>query len=375
MLQAEFLRSVQANYERILLEEKPEEKKYQYCILMRGGIKGLLPCSLRYINGSAFLYYDITSKQNVSQLYQEKRIDRDWMKDFLWSLRQIRLELSRFLLDIQNVIWYPEHIFQDLDRSIFSFLYYPYYEGEDSFLRLLDFFVERINYEDEMLVEFVYKMYDRYESVGYDYLKNQIFQDAEWMDKPQEETVVKQEIPTAVIPEPSEINTFNGSPEEKNEKKGLRFFFENKLKKGKADKVDYQRELQLSLIGHEQQNFKIAEEDTYAEEYGQTIYISEGEETVQQRRLYTANDQILVQLDNPAYVIGKKKDEVEVVLEDASISRMHARIIREKDSYYIEDLNSTNGTFKNNLRMQPYEKRELEEGDEIRMGKVVLYFR
>lgn len=64
-----------------------------------------------------------------------------------------------------------------------------------------------------------------------------------------------------------------------------------------------------------------------------------------------------------------------MVLEDSSISRMHARILKEKEYYYLEDLNSTNGTFKNGLRLQPYEKRRLEEGDDIRCGRVLFVFR
>lgn len=49
--------------------------------------------------------------------------------------------------------------------------------------------------------------------------------------------------------------------------------------------------------------------------------------------------------------------------------------VKEEDGYYLEDMNSTNGTFKNGLRMQPYEKRKLEEGDEITFGKRTLIYR
>ena len=38
-------------------------------------------------------------------------------------------------------------------------------------------------------------------------------------------------------------------------------------------------------------------------------------------------------------------------------------------------MNSTNGTLKNGLRLQPYEKRKLEEGDEITFGKRILIYR
>ena len=97
MLQTEYVRSLNCNYERLLLEEKPEEKRYQYCILGRGGIKGLLSCSLRYINGQAYLYYDISSRQSITQLYGSRQITRGWMRDFVWSLKKLQQELERFL--------------------------------------------------------------------------------------------------------------------------------------------------------------------------------------------------------------------------------------------------------------------------------------
>ena len=110
MLQTEYLRSLNSNYERILLDKKPEERKYQYCIISRGGIKGLLSCSLRYINGLAYLYYDISSKQSITQICDRHVISRKWMKDFFWSMRHIQLELGRFLLDERNILRYPHKI-------------------------------------------------------------------------------------------------------------------------------------------------------------------------------------------------------------------------------------------------------------------------
>ena len=35
MLNTEFVKNLHNNYERIMLEKKPEERRYQYCILSR----------------------------------------------------------------------------------------------------------------------------------------------------------------------------------------------------------------------------------------------------------------------------------------------------------------------------------------------------
>ena len=123
--------------------------------------------------------------------------------------------------------------------------------------------------------------------------------------------------------------------------------------------------------------YAVAEETTYeAEGYGRTVFFEEKTDNSERiYRLYTLEGRLLANLEKQIFSIGKKKEEVDLVLEDASVSRIHARIILEKGNVYLEDLNATNGTFKNGLRMQPYEKRRLEEGDEIKCGKVILVLR
>jgi hypothetical protein len=60
---------------------------------------------------------------------------------------------------------------------------------------------------------------------------------------------------------------------------------------------------------------------------------------------------------------------------DAKVSRRHARIIHRDDTYMIEDLGSTNGTFVNRgRRLLPGSPQPLNEGDEIIVGKTFMRF-
>lgn len=61
----------------------------------------------------------------------------------------------------------------------------------------------------------------------------------------------------------------------------------------------------------------------------------------------------------------------DITLNDASVSRHHARLVRVMDSYYLEDLDSTNGTQRNH---RPITKHVLKHSDEIRIGGFTLYF-
>lgn len=385
MLNTEYIRSLNANYERLLLKQKPEEKRYQYCMISRGGIKGLLPCSLRYIDGDAYLYYDITSKQNIAQLFEKRSITRQWLLDFLWSMRRVRREMSRFLLEESNLIWFPQHVYQDLEKKDFYFIYMPYCEQNTGFQELMEYFIENIDYQDESLVEYLYKAYEQYEAAGEIYLQNKIFEDAECLkdvkkdNDVSEEELDKEDIEDGVIDDVEQIKT----REEENkkqletvrqtgEKKGLFNFWESRRKKDKQERESYTRNLQLTMAG-----YAVAEETVYDEEdMGRTVYMEEKPEPREiTHRLLSEDGKLLMTLDQSSYTIGKKRGEVDLVLSDISISRLHARIVKDNDGFYLEDMNSTNGTFKNGLQLQPYEKRKLEEGDEITLGKITVLYR
>lgn len=384
MLEAEYVRNCNCNYQRILLEEKPEDKRYQYCILNRGGIRYLLPCSLRYIDNKAYLYYDISSTQNLVKVFGERKIDRDWMKDFLWGIKQLRYELDRFLLEEEHIVWNPEHIFQDLEKNDFSFLYIPYFQGDTGLTELFDFMVERVAYEDENLVEFVYGIHEKVSQIGMEYLHRQIHEDFAKVENretgkaPEKEgnvlTPIRKEVTGGPVLQEK-------MPSERKEtgKKGIRFFLDGKRNK-QAKKEEYRELLRRSLNeipGYavcETVEYNKQEEVSFEEEFGKTIYIEEITK-IKTAGLYKPDGELVVVLEKFPFVIGKKKEAVDLALNDYSASRVHARIIREEGGVYIEDVNSTNGTYKNGLRLQPYEKRKLEIGDELRFGKTEYVYR
>lgn len=427
MIESEYVKSMNCNYERIKLEASPEEKRYQYCIVSRGGITGLLPCSLRSINGESFLYYDITSKQSLNQIFQKKTVDRQWVKDFVWNMKRISRELGRFLLDEANVIWYPDQIYQELGDNRWNFLYYPYYKGDNGFRNFLEFIVEKINYEDSSLVECVYKIYEQYDSFGDSYLKDKIYTDIQALDemqaaedcgsKTEQNNVIEKIEKTEDI-----VNTVQNEQEEhavaSKNRKGLLSFLEGSRKKDKEAREKCRAENHYLMdngepmpktgkVAENRSFYKIGkntgndvvcnepgsfrEGNTYLENYtgkneggydenpddsiGRTVYMENvAENTDSRRRIYDVDGKMLRVLAEDSLVLGKKTGEADVIINNSSVSRVHARISYSNGEYIIEDLNSTNGTFKNGLRLKPYEKRKLTQGDEIKLGSVAIMY-
>jgi len=68
--------------------------------------------------------------------------------------------------------------------------------------------------------------------------------------------------------------------------------------------------------------------------------------------------------------IGRSPD-AEVFLDDVTVSRNHALIVRRRDGLYIDDLGSLNGTYVNRRRI---ESHKLEDADEIQIGKYKLSY-
>jgi two-component system, cell cycle response regulator len=75
-------------------------------------------------------------------------------------------------------------------------------------------------------------------------------------------------------------------------------------------------------------------------------------------------------LSRTDHQVGRRPD-LDVPIELDSVSRRHARFVKDGESWVIEDLGSTNGTYVNDERV---EKRQLRDGDIVRFGEGVVKF-
>ncbi|MEO6887779.1 MAG: FHA domain-containing protein [Ktedonobacteraceae bacterium] len=76
-------------------------------------------------------------------------------------------------------------------------------------------------------------------------------------------------------------------------------------------------------------------------------------------------------LEHPVLTIGRGI-ESDVVINDPSISRRHAQIVRQPNGMYVQDLASRNGTYINDeLLVAPW---QLEPGDIVRLGNISLEY-
>jgi hypothetical protein len=68
--------------------------------------------------------------------------------------------------------------------------------------------------------------------------------------------------------------------------------------------------------------------------------------------------------------IGRSPD-TEIFLDDVTVSRDHAVLVRRSGAWYLDDSGSLNGTYVNRRRIDSH---RLEDGDELQIGKYKLTY-
>jgi len=76
------------------------------------------------------------------------------------------------------------------------------------------------------------------------------------------------------------------------------------------------------------------------------------------------------QVSGERLTVGRRPDS-DIFLDDITVSRDHAIIVRRGHDYYIDDCGSLNGTYVNRERI---ESHHLTDGDELQIGKYKLAF-
>lgn len=355
-------------------------ERYDYRILMHNRIRRLLPCSMRQMDGEDFLYYDISSKQPLERLYEGGMLKASDLADIIREIAAVQADLGEYMLDESGLLLEEGMIFADVETKELHFAFYPgnkeavrQYEG------LADFFLGNTDHSQEQAVDLAYEFY-RMSKTDYFVLssflplleKKLASVKTGW----EEESLAEME-----RLEGAALKADFGDSQDREEKE------ETGEKEGKKAKKEGVFQRLLSFLKREKgarAETDISEEwsDMVWDSYEQQLYENGSQETVyfadldkKERQIQKAlclraeegNRKILLR-DFPI-TFGKMKGRVTVVLEDHSVSRIHAQIEAAEDGMRIRDLNSRNGTCINGKKLLPNETEPLQEGDTVSFGR------
>lgn len=98
-------------------------------------------------------------------------------------------------------------------------------------------------------------------------------------------------------------------------------------------------------------------------------------------KVTASGEEIMLPAEKTDLIVGRSHKEISPDIDlapfggsKAGVSRRHSRLVQKAGEWFIEDLNSTNGTFINGLRLRPQQTVVLKNGDIVRCGQVELEF-
>ena len=88
----------------------------------------------------------------------------------------------------------------------------------------------------------------------------------------------------------------------------------------------------------------------------------------------TGKTEVMIGREDPISNIYPDVDLTPHGGEEGGVSRLHAKLLISGGQYLVEDQNSTNFTYVNRQRLQPKTPTPIKDGDELKLGRVVMKF-
>lgn len=420
-------------------------------MLQNNHIEPLLPVKIRHIDNRSLYYYDVTSRQQFSKIYEYRKLSRKNVDNILYSLNEMVDAVNEYMLNLNCIILKTECIYVDVSKDKLYFAYGK--EQEDSSFqqelkRLFDYVIEHFDHgAGDTDVLYIYNLYQKIVRGEYDasnlkalaetdslscdsdISKEKIENDENVLDFiPMEEVEEQEEVENkkvfllfniarvclgvvmvaaigrmlapSYVPVPVSdtgaliiiiscaalIAVISRIPKSLftriETKKVMEPFRYDKKDRYEGCDNDRNDDSHINSGYKDVNDYYKTNNDSYDkdgdddnENYdGNTMLLSDyfnnkKDKTV--KLLYKGNDGFPdIEVSQFPWIIGSMEKNCNTVLRSKLVSHIHACITRDNGEYYVEDLNSTNGTYVNGERLIMNSRREINNHDEITLAAV-----
>ena len=390
-MEVKFLRDISKNY-MVIYDIDDFKNNYKINMLQDNIIEGILKFKLKTFDSKEKYYYSISSMQSLKVFYERNYISLQDLRSMFSALEFCIKELDKYLLDFNDIVLDPKMTFINIREGKFSFCYYPNYEGDfkSEILVLLNYILSRTDHSNLELLNIVYEMQQL--AMNDEYVFNDLLKILD-QDKEEKEEILSEE--KDISYEVPYINKKIEIKDEQIKKVTLALFIIGGIiwiyiiSQFKDPTYKYyiigifliiiiyivynrffrnKKTLEYIEPDAEKEEYKICDEEEM------TVFLGENEKRGF-RYLKSFEDQNQdIEIEKFPAIIGKMEEKVDFTIANNKVSRIHAKIIFADDKYYIEDLNSTNGTYINETRLIPYEKNILKIGDIIKISELNFKF-
>lgn len=456
-MRAEYKRDMNHNYLILYGEDEINTDSYQVRMLVGNVIPSLLKCRIQGMDGRFLVYFDITSKQALSVLYEEKKMGVEDLRLIFGGFVKAMEDAAEYLMNPGQFIISPEYIYTDIEKQEIYFCMMPGYEKDikEQFQFLTEYILPKIDHQDQDAVILGYGVYKRAmeDSFHLEHIKEELYKTqgqqgttttkAEQMKTESEQRQESEDfnLEEEGFWENEEINQEFVRDGEKSKRLSLPqktgvivlaaillcgiaaitlmgylpyletgtilgiiivlvacvmlFVYVSKIKKkpgalrqgreeerdkpkgitGKVptDQTDQSQNTIKSVV--KSTNKPVAKSSQLHADYGKTVVLSAGAVSGPASLVSKEPGELAtIYINEDLTVIGKLETACDAVISLPTVSRIHAKIRKKEDAYYLTDMNSRNGTAVNGRLLLPDEEYRLEPEDEVDFAQARYIF-
>ena len=397
-------------------------KKYMFDMLENNDIDGIIRPVINMIDNNVYLRYPINSCFVLKKYFQKNKPDIMCLEKIIRGICNSIKDMEKYLLCPDDLVISPEYMLWDDNEKKIKMICIPLYNRDirSQLKKFMEYVMRIFDYKS---AEGIIKMHDIYEVTVKENFDLSELDD--FFSKRDFDHVSNRE-PMKILPSEEECINNEAEREKQEETEieakiiGQSHTHENILtinlilaivfmlgymftNKGKAMLVLFIISLIMLVIDFVLYYLKKEKEeeidaDEYMKEFEQKIFetkisdtnggFSAGEtayhkpklsrkfepdiKVKEEYKLVPLNDgmlePIVIDTKKEELVIGRGKNNTDYRLDKEQISRVHARILIRNNNIFIEDKNSTNGTFVNSVKLKANEEFKVKAGDIVRLA-------
>jgi len=378
-----------------------DNEEYLVKMITDNNLKWHLPCKVSYEGCKKVLMYDITNMISLEKEYENKYLEFDELKEVFESINYAYSVGNNYLLEEQYYVLKPDYIFKDMESNEIKMLYLPgYVHGEENrYYPLADFLLQRVNRKCDNCIQSTYQFYrmTKAETFSISMFLNII--DKEQIINKQPEILFEDSIQPEEVQETEEGKervsyvipmTLTGITVLgvilylcllKRTYYGV-YCLSVVIMVSIVTLMLWIKELVMMVKARKEEIASVSD-DSLIEKFWEdedTVVIDDNisddndkaSEGIMRLEWKEQDGIKKYAISSFPVIIGKMNEEVDCRIDDISISRLHAKMIRKNNRIFIFDLNSTNGTSVNGRKLKPGEETMIMASSEILLGNVMV---
>lgn len=173
-MEVSYKKDLRNNYLVIPKDESCSEEAYCVRMLHSNSVPGIIKPDQRIIDNRILYYYDITSLQSLEIIYEKTSMSYLRLKNFFLNLTDTIEQTYEYLLNENDLVLMPKHIYMDLSSEKLYICYLPGYNKDirNQLADLIEYIMNKVEYQDKEAVLYIYNLYAvcREESFSYNKL-------------------------------------------------------------------------------------------------------------------------------------------------------------------------------------------------------------